>query len=212
MAAFCLLQVKPVYSLGFKKCNDSQVRSIEQLNRDLVQRLRELTNLRTGIHHYSYAYVLRHFIVPDGRVASPDYKNAAMAYHNFQQKIKSNLDKLLEKERRGFSYQCQSIRNAQCKGDQTYAYVMRLGDYAINKIYLCPAFFKEDRNEQLRTLLHELSHLAANADHYFGDTFSDAGLLLEAGNAYFFEKLMFNDLEQILKRNAWVFLWRKPRP
>jgi len=197
-----------VHAVSTSGCHSSYKRTVESLQPDLIKRLEELNDRREGIPLFTLPYVRRNFVEANNRNPSPRYSTHNRTYSSFHSKVSTVVSKMQAKLKSGFTYVCKGERG-RCKGGEVYAYVMFLGNFPLNKIYLCDSFFKEDREEQLRTSMHELSHLAGKTEHYFGTIFNDAGMLEEANNAYFYEKLMFNDHEQIFRRQVWGFLWAK---
>ncbi|MCO4795007.1 MAG: hypothetical protein KC493_14925 [Bacteriovoracaceae bacterium] len=200
--------------IGFSGCHSSYKRSLKVLHRDLAKKVSELNDSKEGIRKYNLPWVIRNFIRPEGRSASTrfQYNNHAATYVKFHDLLTNGLAKMKTKVGSGYSYYCRTERDKRCSGGGgTIAYVLNLGPYTFNRIYLCPEFWKGDRNDQLRTLFHELSHLAADTDHYFGTIFNDLGMIEQTNDAYFYERMVFNDLEWLLKRNSWGFLWMKPR-
>lgn len=189
-------------------CNSSYKRVIQDLQPELIQRLAELNDRRLGIPLYTLPFVRKNFVEANNRSPSPKYKQHNRTYTRFHSKVRDVVRQMQTKVQKGFTYVCKG-NSGRCKGGEVYAYVMSLGNYTFNKIYLCEAFFQEDHNEQLRTTMHELSHLAGDTQHYFGTIFNDAGMVEEANNAYFYEKLMFNDHERIFRRHVWGFLWAR---
>jgi len=175
--------------IGFSGCHTSYKTSLKVLHRDLSQRVFELNNTHQGIKKYDLRWVLQNFVRPDGRRASTrfQYQNHAATYVKFHDALTLGLSRMNSKVKSGYSYYCRTERDKRCSGGGgTIAYVLNLGPYTFNRIYLCPEFWKGDRNDQLRTLLHELSHLAADTDHYFGSIFSDAGMIEQTNDAYFY--------------------------
>lgn len=203
-----ILLSQNTFAVATSGCHTSYKKTIESLQPELVQRLSELNDRRDGIPLFTLPYVRRNFVEANNRNPSPRYNDHNRTYVSFHNKVKNVVSKMQTKVQKGFTYVCKGSKG-RCKGGEVYAYVMFLGNYAINKIYLCESFFKEDHEEQLRTTMHELSHLAGNTKHYFGTIFNDAGMVEEANNAYFYEKLMFNDHEQIFRRQVWGFLWAR---
>ncbi|TNF00711.1 MAG: hypothetical protein EP326_06110 [Deltaproteobacteria bacterium] len=200
--------------IGFSGCHASYKQSLKVLHRDLAEKVFELNHVQEGIRKYSLNWVLNNYIRPDGRRSSTrfQYKTHAATYVKFHDLLVTGLGKMGTKVRGGYSYYCRTERDQRCAGGGgTIAYVLNLGPYTFNRIYLCPEFWKGDRNEQLSTLFHELSHLAADTDHYFGSIFNDEGMIQQTNDAYFYEKMMHNELSWVLERNSWAFLWMKPR-
>lgn len=200
--------------IGFSGCHKSYKTSLKVLHRDLAERVFELSHIKEGIRKYSLNWVLRNYIRPEGRQSSTrfKYKTHAATYVKFHDLLITGMENMRSKIRGGFSYFCRTERDKRCAGDGgTIAYVLNLGPYTFNRIYLCPEFWRGDRVDQLRTLLHELSHLAADTEHYFGSIFTDEGMIEQTNDAYFYENMMHNELEWVLKRNSWGFLWMKPR-
>lgn len=208
IALSVLLLSQNAFSISIKGCHPSYKKTVESLQPDLLKRLKELNDRREGIPLYTLPYVRRNFVEANNRQPSPRYNQHNRTYSSFHNKVKNVVTKMQTKMEKGFTYVCKGNRS-RCKGGEVYAYVLFLGKIPLNKIYLCESFFKEDRNEQLRTTMHELSHLAGDTGHYFGTIFNDAGMVEEANNAYFYEKLMFNDHERILRRQVWGFLWAR---
>ncbi len=200
--------------IGFSGCHASFKTSLKVLHRDLAERVYDLTNPKEGIKKYSLNWVLNNYIRPDGRRSSTrfQYKHHAATYVKFHDLLSTGLHNMATKIRGGYSYYCRTERDKRCAGGGgTIAYVLNLGPYTFNRIYLCPEFWKGDRNEQLSTLFHELSHLAADTNHYFGTIFTDEGMIEQTNDAYFYERMMNNELSWVLERNSWAFLWMKPR-
>jgi hypothetical protein len=199
--------------IRYSSCNSSYKRTLTGLHQQMAFRIFELNHEREGIKKYNLKYVLQNYVRAENRIPNErfEYTNHNQAYRNFHGQMVKNLSLMKQKIQKGYKYKCLSNRNKQCEDGMVYAYVLRIGRIALNKIYLCPTFFKEDTRTQAKTLLHELSHLAADTDHYYGTVFTDAGLLKEAQDAGFYERMMFQDLGKYLKDNSWRYLWRKTR-
>lgn len=208
IALASLLLSTHVFAVSYSGCNASYKRTVQSLQPDLIQRLEELNDRREGIPLFSLPYVRTNFVEALNRKPSPKYKHHNRTYVQFHNKVKDVVSKMQTKMKKGFTYVCKGNKG-RCKGGEVYAYVLYLGNRAFNRIYLCESFFKEVREDQMRTLMHELSHLAGDTQHYFGSIFTDAGMVEEANNAYFYEKLMYNDHENIFRRHVWGFLWAK---
>lgn len=206
----CLLTImsQHAFAISISGCNSSYKTTVQSLQPDLMKRLEELNDQRTGIPLYTLNHVRRNYVEVNNRQPSPRYKQHNRTYTSFHSKVQTVVSQMQRKMTKGFTYVCKGNRS-RCKGGEVYAYVLFIGKIPLNKIYLCDSFFKEDRNEQLKTSMHELSHLAGDTEHYFGSIFTDAGMVEEATNAYFYEKLMFNDHEEILRRQVWGFIWNR---
>jgi hypothetical protein len=204
---------KGIANIGFSKCHTSYQRSLINIHRDITKRLIELTDRREGIRKYSLGWVRRNFIQPEGRVASTrfKFKNHARTYVTLQSKLATSLELMKSKMQTGFKYYCRTNRDKRCNNGEVQAYVLNLGPYTYNRIYLCPSFLKSDREDQQQTIMHELSHLAADTEHFTQTIFTDEGMIEQANDAYFYEKLVLSELDWVLKRNSWGFLWLKPR-
>lgn len=211
--AFELDEEKVLGKIGFSGCHSSYQKTINVHHRDLAKRIYEINGPRDGIRQYSLAWVQENFIEPEDRKPSTRFKfsNHNQLYRNLHGKLVTAFGQMKSKIDGGYKYYCRTNRDKRCGDGQVYAYVLNLLNYTYNRIYLCPAFWKTNREEQLETMLHELSHLAADTDHYLGTIFTNVGMMNQSIDAYFYQKFMFNEVEWVLKRNSWGFLWMKPR-
>lgn len=200
-------------SINFRNCDWKQKAQVLHAHEAVKERSSELLNQRNGIDKYNLVWVANNYIKKNGFKPSTrwNFVDHARTYQRFHAKISHNLKKMKQKLDQGFVYSCQTARDRNCQSNGgVVAYTKRFGRRVENKIYLCPGFFKESHNGKETTLFHELSHLAADTDHYFGSVFDDQGMLKQADDAYFFERMYNNELENYLYRHSWGFLWTSP--
>lgn len=200
-------------SIGFRHCDWKQKTQIQQAHQAVKERSFELVDEENGIYKYNLVWVADNYIKKYGYQPSTrwNFVNHARTYQKLHGKIAVNLKKMKHKLVQGFIYSCQTARDQNCQSNGgVVAYTKHFGSRVENKIYLCPGFFRESHNGKETTLFHELSHLAAETDHYFGSIFDDQGMLKQAEDAYFFERMYNSKLENYLYRHSWGFLWTSP--
>jgi hypothetical protein len=192
---------------SIRGCNSSQVRSIRNVHLQVAKRLKDLTDPKTGIAQWDYLTLQREVLTPMKRIPNPKYRNPVSTYRQFHRKASQVLYSMDRKLKTGFTYQCSSTRSRHCRNG-TYAYVLfNWRNQPYNSIYFCPMYFRTTTLDQVDTLQHELSHLAASTDHYLGSNRTDAGIIKGANDAYFYGRLEAAHLEKQLKLAAWGFLW-----
>tara|TARA_R110002073_G_scaffold288250_1_gene452987 strand:- start:202 stop:561 length:360 start_codon:yes stop_codon:yes gene_type:complete len=119
---------------------------------------------------------------------------------------------MTSKTRSGYTYQCSSAAVRHCQGGGgVQAYVLFLFGSPYNKIHFCPLFFNGTMNEMEETILHELSHLAAKTDHYFGSIMNDKGMIESTNDAYLYGRMMHWSIEGLMKMSSWGFIWTPER-
>lgn len=196
------------HALSFRGCTNSQKKTITAAHVNVKKRLGELLDVRTGIPFYNLRNIINEKVKPEKRIPSKRYTNHNQTYATFHSKLTSNLRKMQTKVNSGYTYQCSSASVRHCQGGGgVQAYVLFLFGRPYNKIHFCPLFFKSDMRDMEQTILHELSHLAANTEHYFGSIFNDQGLIKSTNDAYLYGRMMHWGVEGMMKVNSWGHIW-----
>lgn len=134
-----------------------------------------------------------------------------LSYQTYWQEMGTVMRLMKEKADRGLNFQCESASNRQCK-EGAIAYVMVIFNRPRQMIYLCPEFFTDGSYET--TILHELSHYAANTQDYALDWWNveKSDLKRGAKDAYHVEEFMRKEVPEVLKKSIWMWWWPKIKP
>ena len=201
-------------ALSFRGCNSPQQARISKLHQTLRLNVAKAAHPTTGISKYSYSRVKRDYLDPQGLVPSPRFKTHARTYTRFHARASEVIRGMKNKVNQGYAYHCVSASNRYCSGGGgTLAYVLDILGRTLNRIHFCPLFFTSPEYDQNETMLHELSHLGGDTLHYFGTSFTDAGMVKSANDAFFYGRMAHRDMENGIRFNSWGLMWRKaPAP
>lgn len=206
-----LISALPLSAFGqqYSGCNSLQRKAIQSAHQNVQQRVAELNQI-DGLRQYSFEEVEQKYLIPEARIPSPRFKNHQATYKAWHLGVSQVFKKVQAKIRSSYRYDCMSARSSRCsESDGVYAYVLFLFGKPHNRIHLCPLYFKQRIRNQETTLLHELTHLAANTDHFMGSIFSDQGMRTSVTDAYLYGKIMHQDLEKFVKMNSWGVMWSR---
>jgi hypothetical protein len=209
----CLILSQAIYAAPrFASCNSSETRTLKNIDQNVNHRFDQILDTKTGVPYWNLENVKNEYVIAQDREPNPRFKNSDGTYKRFHSTFLRNLRLMNSKIKNGITYKCDSSFWAKnCRSGEVYAYVLFYGDRPEQKIHLCPIFFDENTISQQDTVLHELSHLAANTDHYMGTVFNDAGMIKSTTDAYLYEQFMDGDIFKALKRNSFGLLYRKRR-
>jgi len=185
----------------FDDCNEKQKTALRAAHDAVAQRL---PNAKKMIDKFSWPWVLKNFIEAEKRDqgSGEEPRRRQLVYDNHRRNLQVVLKKMIDTLNSGIGFECE----CDCKNDRI-AYV-----YAFwSDIHFCPSFFKSSSKEQSETLLHELSHKAADTEDYklqwWNKSNSDFG---KAHNdAYFIQEFMHTKALRV--ERSWIWFWIWPR-
>jgi hypothetical protein len=162
---------------------------------------------------YTLAKVKAEFIDPENRVFDPQ---AAVNrdYENYISRLGAVFRSMNAEVQKGVNFSCRSdASDPQCKGGEVVAYVlMDWSGHSYPRMYACDGFFKNassDLSDVVETMIHELSHYAADTEDYALDwwTATHIDLARAANDAYHVQQFANSAPDSVLRRQIWTWLW-----
>ena len=206
------LTLEPLAIRSMRGCSGTQEHVLRNAEADLLSRIQ---TVRSELPKFDLRYVYENFIVPGER----EWSENSLANQRYSRYLfdMNRVFTLMENDTRsGLNFECKdSMRERHCRNGEVYAYVLFLFGSPRKTIYFCGEFFRMGFDQQKETLLHELSHYSAATEDLVGNWSGgkQTDITQAPKDAYHIGYFMNGDTELTLKRQIWLWNWkRKPFP